>query len=232
MAIENPYRMLELRKSSQRGGTVSMKSCYRCAIRRPHIHPVFCATILTLLLAAMSCQKGTEARQPEQAAPSAAFAFTERIGWFQGPCLAISNQHLVPGTSVTLVVMAEPQKVQQARSLEQTTDPKTCKALLPERAAMNAKPGISFYALPPGSVDSTDIGIGIVEAPANATVTNGLAQLDLNRDGQSEVFSSCATSEGIKFAVWSGTPYQGQPRWSGYAYLGYDLKPTCPTASP
>ncbi len=191
-----------------------MKSCCRGATRRLHIHLVLCVTVPILLMAAISCRKRSEAKEPAPAPAAAAFPFTERIGWFQGPCLAISNQHLAPGTAVTLVVMLEPQKVQQAQSLEQTTDPKTCKALLQERAAMNVKPGISFYALPPGSVDSTDIGIGIVKAPANPTIVNGLAQVDLNRDGQTEVFSSCTTSEGIKFAVWTGKPYQGQPLWS------------------
>jgi hypothetical protein len=93
---------------------------------------------------------------------------------------------------------------------------------------MNAKPGISFYALETESVGSTDMGIGIVEPPASLAVVNGLARVDLNQDGQSEVFSSCATSEGIKFAVWTGKAYQGEPRWSGYYYLDYDLRPTCP----
>jgi len=124
--------------------------------------------------------------------------------------------------------VGDPQKVQQARSLEPTTAPTTCKALIQGRAATNAKPGISFYALEAGSVSSTDMGIGIVEPPASLAVVNGLAQVDLDQDGQSEVFSSCTTSEGIKFAVWTGKAYQGQPRWSGYYYLGYDLQPTCP----
>jgi len=124
--------------------------------------------------------------------------------------------------------MGEPQKVQQARSLEQTTDPRTCKALMEGRATMNAKPGMSFYGLEAGNVGSTDMGIVIVEPPARMAVVNGLAQADLDQDGQSEVFSSCATSEGIKFTVWTGRANQGEPRWSGYYYLGYDLQPTCP----
>jgi hypothetical protein len=229
-----PLSQLDLLASSKSDGAVSMKSRCRRAIRRSHIQLVLCVIVPILLMAAIACQKKSEAKLPAPApAPAVtAFPFAERIGWFQGPCLAISNQQLAPGTSVTLVVMAEPQKVQQARSQEQTTDPKKCKALLQDRAAMNAKPGISFYALPPGSVDSLDMGIGIVEAPANPTVVNGLAQADLNRDGQTEVFSTCTTREGIKFAVWAGKPYQGEPRWSGYEYLGYDLEPTCPTASP
>jgi len=93
---------------------------------------------------------------------------------------------------------------------------------------MNAKPEISFYALEASSVGATDMGIGIVEPPATLAVVDGRARADLDQDGQSEVFSSCATSEGIKFAVWTAKAYQGEPRWSGYYYLGYDLQPTCP----
>jgi hypothetical protein len=183
--------------------------------------------IPTLLVAAVSCRKAIEAR-PVAAPAAVAVPLTERIGWFQGPCLAISNQHLARGTSVALVVVGDPQKVQQARTLEPTTDPATCKALLQERAKMNAKPGTSFYALEAGSVGAADMGIGIIQPPPGLAVVNGLARVDLDSDGQSEVFSSCATSEGIKFAIWTGKPYQGEPRWSAYYYLGYDLQPTCP----
>jgi hypothetical protein len=124
--------------------------------------------------------------------------------------------------------MDEPQKVEQTRTLDQTTDPIACKALMPERAKMNAKPGISFYKLETGRLGPTDMGIGIVEAPASLAVENGQARVDLNKDGQNEVFSSCATTEGIKFAVWTGKAYQGESRWSAYYYLGYDMQPNCP----
>ena len=93
---------------------------------------------------------------------------------------------------------------------------------------MNAKPGMSFYALETGSVGVSDMGFGIVTPPPNPGVVNGLARVDLDQDGRNEVFSSCATSEGIKFAVWTGKAYQGEPRWSGYYYLDYEMKPTCP----
>jgi len=204
-----------------------MTRSYRLPFRRLRGLLALCVAIPILLMAAISCRKASETKQPAAAA-AVAFPFAERIGWFQGPCLAISNQHLARGTSVALVVTGDPQKVQLARNLDQTTDPTTCKALMQGRAKMNAKPGLSFYALEAGSVGSTDMGIGIVEPPASLAVVNGLARVDLDQDGQSEVFSSCATSEGIKFAVWTGKAYQGEPHWSGYYYLGYDLQPTCP----
>ena len=190
---------------------------------------LLCGAIAILLIPAASCRKAHETRttQPVAAAP-ATFTFAERIGWFQGPCLAISNSHLAQGTSVALVVTGEPQKIQPARILEPTTSATTCKALLPDRAKTNATPGVAFYALETTNVGAADMGIGIVEPPAAPAIADGLARADLLRDGQSEVFTSCATSEGIKFAVWTAKSYQGDPRWSGYDYLGYDMQPTCP----
>jgi hypothetical protein len=157
-----------------------------------------------------------------------AFSYDQRIGWLHGPCLAISNPKLTPGTAVTVVVMGEPQTVEQAQIQGQTDSSETCSALIPGRATLNAKPGISFYTLGSGKIANTDMGIGIVAPPASPTVVNGLARVDLDRDGGSEVFSSCTTSEGIKFSVWTDKAYQGKPRWSGYYYLGYDMTPSCP----
>lgn len=206
---------------------VSPETCSRL-ILRGHAHLATSAAIALLIVIAASCRTKRDAPAPAAASHSVAFAYRERIGWFQGPCLAISNQKVAPGTTVTLIVMEEPQKVLEAQSLGQSADPKICKALLQRRAAMNATPGVIFYALEAGSVESSDIGIGIVSAPASLTVVNGLAQADLNHDGHREVFSSCSTTEGIKFAVWTDKAYEGEPLWSGYEYMGYDLQPTCP----
>jgi hypothetical protein len=184
------------------------------------------AAIAILIIAAVSCGRVNEPGQ--HAAVGAAFPFSERIGWLHGPCLAISNPNLAHGTAVALVIAGEPQKVQQARIQERTESPATCQALMEGRARVNAKPGMSFYALETGSVGSTDMGFGLVAPPANPAVVNGLARVDLDQDGHSEVFSSCATSEGIRFAVWTEKAYQGESRWSGYYYLDYEMKPTCP----
>jgi hypothetical protein len=162
------------------------------------------------------------------AAAIEAFSYDEQIGWLHGPCLAISNAKLTPGTPVAVVIMGDPQTVERAQIQGQTTSSEICSALIPGRAKLNAKPGISFYALGPGNIANTDMGIGIVAPPANPTVVNGLVRVDLDRDGGSEVFFSCTTSEGIKFSIWTDKAYQGEPRWSGYYYLGYDVTPNCP----
>jgi hypothetical protein len=180
------------------------------------------ASVLILLgIAAVSC-----GRRELKLAPGP-FIFSDRIGWMQGPCLAIANANLKPGTPVSVVIAAQPQKIVAARVQEQTTSAATCPALTEERAA-GIKAGTVFYALEGGGISRSDMALGIVNAPATPTIVDGQAKVDLDQDGRSEVFTSCASSEGINFAVWSGNPYEGDSRWSEYYYVGYDLVPNCP----
>lgn len=160
----------------------------------------------------------------EPAAKAAAFDFNKQIGWLHGPCFAIASE-FAAGTPLTLVIAGEPQKVEEAKVQAKTDS--NCPALLEDRAALNKKSGATFYALE-GALTPSDMGFGIVMPPATPAVLNGNAQVDLDGDGKPEVFTSCATSEGVRFAVWSEKAYQGEPRWSAYYYLGYDLTPTCP----
>jgi hypothetical protein len=187
---------------------------------------MFRAGIPILIVAAVAC--GSVSELDQRGAAGVTFPFGERIGWLHGPCLAISNPDLARGTPLALVITVEPQRVEQARIQERTDSPARCQALMEGRAAVNAKPGLSFYALESGSITSSDMGFGIVAPPAKPEVVNGLARVDLDQDGHGEVFSSCATTEGIKFAVWTEKAYQGEPRWSGYYYLDYESTPNCP----
>ena len=182
------------------------------------------AGLLILLLAVVACGG---AREPESHA-GPLFSFAARIGWLHGSCLAIRNADLARGTPVDVVILAEPQRVEQARVGERTDSPQRCQALIPGRAKVNAKPGMFFYALEAGDLGSRDMGIGIVEPPAHPQTVNGLARVDLDQDGRREIFSSCATTEGIKFAVWTEKAYRGEPRWSAYYYLDDETTPTCP----
>jgi hypothetical protein len=184
------------------------------------------AAIGALLAAAAAC--GGASERDQRKAVAAPFPFNERIGWLHGPCLAILNADLASGTPVALVIMGEPQRIQQARVKERTTSGATCHVLMDGRAAMNAKAGTFFYALDAGNLESTAMGFGIIAPPASPEVVNGLARVDLDQNGQAEVFSSCATSEGIKFNVWTGKRDEGEPRWSGYYYVDYDITPNCP----
>lgn len=182
--------------------------------------------MLLLLVAAVACGRVSEPKP--RAASGATFRFAEQIGWLHGPCLAIANPDVVAGTAAVLVLTGEPQTVRHARIGKRTNAPEDCQALMPGRAASNAKPGTFFYTLEADALDSTDMGFGIVAPSATAQVVNGVVRVDLEQNGHSEVFSSCATTEGIKFAVWTEKTYQGQPRWSGYYYLDYETQPTCP----
>jgi hypothetical protein len=177
-----------------------------------------------LLLACVGCG---EAREPERPGGQT-FAFAARIGWLHGPCLAIRNADLARGTPVDLVILAEPQRVERARIGDRTDSPQLCQALRPGRARVNAKPGISFYVIEATGLEPTGMGIGIVEPPAHPQTVNGLVRVDLDQDGRGEIFTSCATTEGIKFAVWTEKAYEGEPRWSAYYYLDYESTPTCP----
>lgn len=156
------------------------------------------------------------------------FAFDQRIGWLDGPCLAIADSGLAIGTVLAVVLTDEPQSVRRAQLGAPTDAATTCRALLPGRAAMNAKPGMFFYDVTGDSIDTDVMGIGIVSPDTTPAIVGGAAQADLDEDGVREVFSSCATSEGIRFNVWSDQANKGSPRWSGYYYLDYDTTPNCP----
>ena len=185
-----------------------------------------CAVVVLVLGVVGACERGSEPKP--HAAATLPVPIAERIGWLHGPCLAIANPKLAGGTPLTLVLAGEPQTVQPARIGERTVSPERCQALKEGRAAVNAKPGVVFYTLEAGSLDATAMGFGIVPPPAQPAVVSGLVQVDLEQDGHREVFSSCATTEGIKFALWADKAYQGEPRWSAYYYLDYESQPTCP----
>ena len=186
----------------------------------------FVALILAVLTSTLSCFQGSTTNRG--AASSESFSLERQIGWFDGPCLAIDNPNLARNTPVELVVMGEPQKVQLAQIEGQTHSPIVCPALMEGRSTQNALAGTFFYVLKAAYVNSADIGIGIVAKPKKTAIVAGLARIDLDDQHHNQVFSSCATGEGIKFAVWSEKAYQGQPLWSKYDYLNYDLDPTCP----
>ena len=165
---------------------------------------------------------------PAVASTSTGFNYAERIGWVQGGCLSIQKIGLARGAPVTVVITASPQVVRQARIVDTTTSPAICQALMADRAPSNAAPGVAFYSIAMDSTVATDMGVGIVSSPALPSIVNGAAHVDLEGNGQSIVFSSCATTEGIKFGAWSDKAYQGTARWTAYYYLGYDVTPSCP----
>ena len=186
------------------------------------------ATLLVTVACSRSDDRLAPAPTSTPAATSAPFPVAERIGWFHGRCLVLSNAHVDQGTPVWLVLTTDPQTVVAAQLGPPTSSAETCKPLLEDRAEENAKPGVVFYSVEQPSLQPTDMGVGILGSPAKPEIVNGRARIDLDRNGHAEVFSSCATTEGVRFAMWNETAYHGQPRWTGYYYLGYESAPNCP----
>jgi len=58
-------------------------------------------------------------------------------------------------------------------------------------------------------------------------VRDGHVEGDLDEDGAAESFRLCPSSEGVHFQVWTGSPFEGRPRWHWYVYAGYGLESTC-----
>lgn len=182
--------------------------------------------MMVLAVAATACRGGTQSTQ--HSTNREVFPLEKRTGWFHSACLAISDPNVERGTNVDLVVIGKPQRVLKGRLGKKVSSASSCEPLSEERRENNEKPGTYFYSVESTKLTATDIGIGLVSPPQEPVIVNGLAQADLNSDGRPEVFSSCATAEGINFTIWTGKPSQGVPLWSRYYYLGYDMKPTCP----
>jgi hypothetical protein len=152
---------------------------------------------------------GAAQREPEQ-------PLTARIGWITGGCLAIANDAVADGTAVIVATLGDTEALVDARVTKRGSPERRCPA---QKAAAEIASDLSFYELS----SPVDIGIGVVGPVAR--VSGGI---DVNGDGRAELFTRCAGSEGINYRVWSAGPYVGEPLWSGYEYLGYDIEADCP----
>ncbi len=131
-----------------------------------------------------------------------------RVGWVTGSCLAIANNTLTASSPIAVVSLDAKRSLVDGRIVGRATSDATCPPLLQDRRKQN-EASWSFYELRLSS--AVDLGV------------------DLTGDGLPEKFTQCSTSEGVSFRIWSGTPYQGMPLWSGYYYLGYDVESNCPS---
>lgn len=146
-----------------------------------------------------------------EAEPSTAWSFEQQIGLVTNGCLSIRNASLRPGSALRMVNPMAPQHATDGR-IEG-----------PDQAC--AKAGTFGYRVTKraGSVPT----IGIVGYSGPFHQVGGVVSADLDRDGKSEHFRSCTSSEGVHFTVWTGKPLSGQLRWHEYHYLGYDVEPDC-----
>ncbi len=146
-----------------------------------------------------------------------------RIGWVTSGCLAISDGSIADGTPVTVVALGtgDTATVVDARVTGRGTTERTC----PVRAAAASGDGsLRFYTLSTPASSPIEVGIAVVGSVARKD-----GGIDVNGDDRADQFTRCTASEGISFAVWTnGRPHTGEPFWSGYEYLGYDVEPDCP----
>ena len=142
----------------------------------------------------------------------------------------MADPELAPGTPVQVVRLDYPQRVVAAGIEGPAMSQLECKPMLEGREGFIGSLPAHYYTMTEWSDDDAEMAVGVVgDAPA-ISIADGRARIDLNGDGAQEVFTVCATSEGIRFGLWFGEPYRGDPIWIGYYYLGYDLEPTCPQA--
>jgi hypothetical protein len=157
-------------------------------------------------------------------ASAGSFILENQIGWLQGNCLAINNEHLRAGTKIVLVSLAGSPKVSLAEVRQKTDNAGTCAALKADRRDINIQNVKGFYDIT--SKSPIDLAIGIVVK--NKKIRRLDAYLDVNGDGRKDTFDSCYTSEGIQFTIWDGDASKSKKLWTDYYYLGYDMEPTCP----
>lgn len=174
------------------------------------------------LLAACSSRAADDALPP--ADPVA------RIGWLHGGCLAAADPQLASGTPVHVVLLDGTGQAAAAAIEAPATSELTCKPMLSGREGTVQSQPAHYYTVTQWTDDSAAMAVGVIGDLAGVGIADGVAHIDLNGDGEPEVFAACATSEGIRFGLWAGEPYRGDPLWTGYYYLGYDLEPNCPPA--
>ena len=161
--------------------------------------------VATLLIAAC----GSAERGPAE-------PLSARVGWITDGCLAIANESIADGATVTIATLGDPAAFAEAQVTRRGSPQRRCPQ---QPAAGDIAPSLRFYELS----SAVAVGIGVV---GKATRVSG--GIDINGDGRAEAFTKCAGSEGMNYGVWPGRAFVGEPLWSGYEYLGYDIEPDCP----
>ncbi|HEY5603291.1 MAG TPA: hypothetical protein VIM41_09295 [Gammaproteobacteria bacterium] len=191
-----------------------------------------CLSVFTLLhLPACDNRPPTQQPQAPAITPAATiktFEFEKNLGWVHGNCLAIRNSALAKDTPVTLITL-DGQQTTTVSQIDSTGSAESgCLPLLDDRVKQNTMNGRVFYQLNLPQSDTDLLAIGILTASLPVHGETKVFKFDLDGDGQNDTVSSCDTSEGIRFSLWSGAVNTGKLLWSDYYYLGYDLQPTCP----
>jgi hypothetical protein len=159
------------------------------------------------------------------------FVYEKRIGlarWHANRgCLAVFDSSITPRTRVMLVHQPD------SGALASVTEATVVKRVSPACDAGLSGPnnkGItaSFYQIATAdSTTPTEIMFAILAPSRPVVVRNGRAEVDLDEDDVAESFRVCNSAENVHFMIWTGLPAQGQPRWQGLYYVGYDMTPSC-----
>lgn len=133
-------------------------------------------------------------------------------------CLTIPNNTLQEGESITLITVGDPQKIINT----------TIRKKLTTSCSKNAEqpPNATFYSFRAGK-ELMAPSFAIVRFNGNTRVVNDTVRVDLNGDGLSESFRSCAGNEGLHLTIWAGEPLKTRRLWHEYFSFGYDTEPTC-----
>lgn len=180
------------------------------------------ALFLIAVFSLISCESFRESSLKDHANDK---AMAEMFGWFDGNCFAIASKSLSPGTEIFVVTLDSPQSISSVKVVGSANEQR-CGPLSPDRRAQNISEGLSFYEVKPD--DGIGLAIGVIGEISQPKTREGVVQADLGNDGTFERFTLCATNEGLSFDIWTSTPYEHEPIWSGYYYLGYDVERTCP----
>lgn len=148
----------------------------------------------------------------------------DTVGWLHGNCYAAKTDQDLNNHKLTVVRLGDKQAITEATLVGEAGNGEECYALLEDRAAVNREEGRRFYLV--SSREPIDLAIGIVNPGTQTTRNDNM--LDLDKDGKTDTFSYCSTSEGVRFSVWDGTAYKSKRLWSDYYYLGYDTESDCP----
>jgi len=153
-----------------------------------------------------------------------------RIGWVD-TCLAIEDEALKPGTSVTVVTFDSdadrnaPQKILKRRLsgkiVSKTTSANKCPALKGERQETNQFSDVYFYTL---ALDGVHAGAPIVGVGIVGLDAKDIDHIDLDGDGVADSFTACPTFKYINFAAWTGAPHENASLWDANDYLGREAE--------
>jgi len=187
-----------------------------------------CLSIVALWQLSACDNKSATPPSPTATTPVKITDFDKNVGWIHGNCLAIKHANLLSGTMIAVISLDSQQTVLTVPVVGPGSAEAGCPALLEDRIKQNTQNARSFYllSLPPADPERLAVGILRNNLPMSNEITTFTA--DLDGDGKNDSVSSCDTSEGMKFSLWSGAVTTGKLLWSDYYYLGYDLKPTCP----